>query len=152
MTRSNCPAILLAIAMVTGFAAHAHKSTVYNALAGRATEFDKLAHDQLDDRYSVVDVDVRQVKWTSPKGLTGLGSPPPFFVEHHCVAGFALVLHVIALDGRLTDVHSVRATNSLLGSAAEKEMANRTFAPARMNDKPVPSVAFTRLVFRCPQP
>src|SRR2546423_7333009 len=103
---------LLRFLLVTIFCAWAHATcgaddnVVFNHVSGARTQFDDLVQEHFGKRYKVVDFTDKQHKWIYPKGASRFGPHPPVFLDNRCVSGYALVVYVITVDGRVVDAYA----------------------------------------------
>ena len=128
----------------------ADENVVFNHVSGIRTQFDDLVQEHFGKRYKVVDFTDKQHRWTYPRGVSGFGRHPPVFLDNRCVSGYALVVYVITVDGRVTDAYAARSTNDFLASLAVRSMSERRFVAGQLDGRPVSSVATTNIQFRCP--
>ncbi|HKA40771.1 MAG TPA: hypothetical protein VKF40_02155 [Burkholderiales bacterium] len=126
-------------------------SVVFNHVSGAPTQMDEWVHQHFGKRYKVVDFTDKQHQWIHPRGVSGFGPHPPVFLDNRCVSGFALVVYVISVDGRVMDAHAARSTTEFLASQAVRSMSERRFIPGHLDGKPVCSIAATNIQFRCPE-
>jgi hypothetical protein len=123
---------------------------VYNHVSGAPSPLDLEVHERLGKRYRVVDFTDREHSWAFPKGIAGFTPHPPVYVDNRCVAGSALVVYVIALDGSVVDAFSVKSTSDLLAQLGLKSMSEKRFTPGQLDGRSVASVAASNVQFRCP--
>ena len=142
-------ALVALVFWLTGSSAD-EKATVFNNVSGGRSEVDEAVHERFGKSYRVVDFTNREHAWIYPKGVSGFGPHPAVYLEGRCVSGFALVAYVISIDGRVTDTFVVKSTDSFLGSLAIRSMSERRFEAGKLDGRTVPSIAATRVNFRCP--
>ncbi len=144
--------VLFVIAFVSNpsYCMGADKPTVFNHTAGPLTDLDKLVHEHYGKTYNVVDVTDQDHIYVGPKGVSGFGPPAAAYAHEHCISGRALVLYIVRNTGEVSSPYAVKLSDALLKTAAVQSVSRFRFRPARLDGKPISSVAVSMFTFTCP--
>ena len=143
----NVLAILLA---AIPFVASAVNDVVYNHVAAKRTPLDNTVREQFGRRYNVVEFTDTDHSWIYPRPIAS-PQASPVYLDNRCIAGHALVVYIISVDGSVSDGFAAQTTNSFLGAVAVELAKQKRFVPGQLDGRVVSSVAASRFRFPCPQ-
>jgi hypothetical protein len=145
-------AVVISLALVVApvSASAADKPVVFNHVSGQRTEIDEAVHEHFDKIYAVVDFTDQDHTYSYPKGSSRFGAPQAVYVDNRCLSGSALVVYVITVAGTVTSAYALKFTDPALAKVAVQRMEKGRFQPARLDGKPVSTIAATQFAFPCP--
>ena len=113
-------------------------------------KWDDFAVEYYGKDYRFVEID-RRVHNYVPAIIVQKGvQPAPVYVDGKCVAGEAVVLHVVTNEGAVTSPHTATATSPALANPAAEDVAGRRFTPAKLDGTPISVIQGMHLTFKCP--
>lgn len=147
MLKISAVLYLLAAAVPAGT-----NAVVYNLVGAQRTSVDDLVHEHFEQFRRVVDVSNKDHTLLLPHVISARGLPDVVYDHGQCIAGSALVLYVIELNGSAVLPFVARSSHPALSAEALARVGNLRFRAAQVDGQTVATVAFTNYRFKCPEP
>ena len=140
--------VLAAVLMSTEPAMAGGKPVAYNGLsAGGRTALDKAAHDALDSRYNVIDFELDEHNYNSPRPIAGSMPHAPVSADRTPLHGYVMLAYVVTVDGRAVSPTVVKCTAPELCDLAIKATRGWRFEPATLDGRKVSTIALQEFNF-----
>jgi hypothetical protein len=114
---------------------------------GELSKFDHIAHQVMDGRYHIVDIDPVAHAFVDPKALSGSMPSAPADTDGQPLHGYVLLAYVITSTGQVESPRLVKSTDTRLTALALAATETWRLAPGEADGKAVCVVAIQEFNF-----
>lgn len=114
---------------------------------GEPSKFDPMAHQALDSRYQIIDIDPVEHHFVDPKAVSGSMPTTPMDENGQPVHGYVLLAYVITTTGHAESPTIVKTSNPKLSALALSATDTWRLDPGQADGKVVCVVAMQEFHF-----